>query len=292
MSKVFKGVTKVFNKVAKAVKKVLPAVLAVGAVVFTAGAALGAMPTWGAAISSLTAKMGATGVLSNVLTGALTQAGYGAAIGVATSALTGGSVTKGMQMGALGGAVTGGVMGGLGMNTDPLSGLNEAPAGEAATNVGPLETPTADNIGTGAMVSSQPGGAAGVQVGPLGSAPPAPPHGGYSPSASGGLLKWMERNQTLVGNVVSGGAQGLIKGMAAEDSGEAYERAIRSRQDIINQNYSGTGRGLLTDENMAYLQNQPARPTPGQRFDPRTYGGQYVFDSDLGRIVFVPNQQA
>lgn len=279
MSGVVKGVKKAFKAVAKVVKKIAPVALAVGSLVFTAGAALGAMPTWGAAISSLTSKMGATGILGQVLTGAVTQAGYGSLVGAATSALTGGNILKGAATGALGGAVTGGVMGGLGMQTDPFASWNDQPVGAA------MNTPSIDDTmyGPDSPLVKAPGG----DFAPVPPLPkPAPEMGG------GGLGGWLERNQTLVGNVVSGLGGGLLKGLAAKDSGKAYSRALETKQALIDRNYSGAGRGLLTAENTAYLQNQPGRPSPTQRFDPSTYGGQYVFDPELGRIVFVRNQQA
>lgn len=49
-------------------------------------------------------------------------------------------------------------------------------------------------------------------------------------------------------------------------------------------------RGLLTDENIRYLQNQPQRPTPLIRFNPANYIGQYVYDPATGRMVFKQNQ--
>lgn len=295
MSGVVKSVKKVF-------KKALPVIaiaLAVVAVVFTGGAALGLAPTWGAAVSGAVSSMGATGVVGGVLSGAVTGAGYGAAVGGGLALATGGDVKKGATQGLLTGAVTGGVAGGLGFNTDPLSGLNKtAAAGTPAAGPGTV-----------------PGGGNAFGIDPPAAGPPsaAPPNAGVLPNGaqvaantatqsaadgSVGLFSkggWLERNQDLVGGAVKGLGQGLLA--SGEDDRERAARIDQEREerrrDIIRENYSNpTGRGLLSSANTAYLEGQPARPTPTQRFDPSTTGGEYVFDPKAGRVVFVAAQQA
>lgn len=285
MSKVFKGVKKVFKKVTKAVgkvfkaiKKILPVALAAGAVVFTAGAALGALPTWGAAVGSLVKSMGATGLLAKTLTGAVTYAGYGAVTGGLTSALTGGKITKGMMMGALGGAITGGVLGGMGV-IDP-GGFGAAEGDLISGGTGDTTLAGGDRL---AMDAPKIGPGAGGTP-PAGQLPTNPPATSPGVFGAGG---WLERNQQLVGGLVKGVGQGLM----SDDRGDAYARAYRERQSLINDNYRGLGPGLLRPDDRGYLAGQPQRPTPEQRFDPSTYGGRYVFDPQTGRIVLVPQQQ-
>jgi hypothetical protein len=105
MSKIFKSITKVFKSVVKFVVKIAPYALAAAAVVFTGGAALGLLPTFGAAVGGLVSSLGLSAAVTGALTGAITSAGFGAALGF----VTGGE--KGMRKGALMGALTGGVMG-------------------------------------------------------------------------------------------------------------------------------------------------------------------------------------
>lgn len=312
MSGVVKSVTKVFKKVVDVVKKVLPAALAVGAVVFTGGAALGVLPAWGTAVSGLVSQMGAGSLLSSVLSGAVTQAGYGALMGAATSALTGGNISNGMQVGALGGAVTGGITGGFGGEIDPIGKAitgNPTTAAGAGANIGPAAggAPSAEaqaqaaGFGTNAtgqntsMVTTAAPTAPGL---PSVAAPTAP---GVAP-ANNGLLGpggWIERNNTLVGNVASGLGTAMLKtGEASEtaqlrkDMSEAELNKQREQQAWITGNYAGAGPGLLTQADTAYIQNQPGRPAPAQRFDPRYSGGTWVFNQQMGQVVWVPNQQS
>lgn len=291
MSGVLKSVGKVFKKVVKTVTKVAPYVLAAGAMIYTAGAALGAGSIfaggWGGAVSSAVSSMGGSGLLGNVLTGALTQAGYGAIIGGATSALTGGSFSKGLKMGALGGAVTGGISGGLGFETDPLKGIGqETPPVNSAGNRMTGVAGMANTSQAPANAASQ-AAAGSATVGPIGS------QTAVNPTPSSGLLGWAERNQTLLGNVISGVGGGLLKGQESADYAEALKERDQAQRDYIAGNYATNGSGLLTQGDVNGVVAAGNRnPTPSQRFDPRTYSGQYVYDPAQGRIVFVPNQTA
>jgi hypothetical protein len=105
VSGVFKAIGKVFKTVAKTVVKIAPFALAAAAVVFTGGAALGILPTFGAAVGGLVSSLGLSAAVTGALTGAITSAGFGAALGF----VTGGK--KGLQKGALMGALTGGALG-------------------------------------------------------------------------------------------------------------------------------------------------------------------------------------
>jgi hypothetical protein len=285
MSGAVKSVGKVFKKVAKVAAVVAPIALAVGAVVFTGGAALGVLPAWGAAMTSLTSSLGASGVLGGVLSGALTQAGFGAALGGGIGLLTGGAkgAIKGAQMGAATGAVTGGVMGGMGMNTDPL-----APAKKAASDV------TVGDAGGDLLVGGSGGEGAASQV-----AEQAQKIGPFTPpatqpaaaAADNGLLSVINRNPglaTVAGSAIAGVGSGLLKGAEADATEQARLKAQREERAAISGNYSPAGAGLLRQST---VQTGPY-PTPGQRFDPRSYSGQYVYDPAKGRIVFVPNAEA
>jgi hypothetical protein len=85
----------VFKSVVKTVLKIAPYALAAAAVVFTGGAALGILPTFGAAVGGLVSSLGLSAAVTGALTGAVTSAGFGAALGF----VTGGK--KGLQKGAL-----------------------------------------------------------------------------------------------------------------------------------------------------------------------------------------------
>lgn len=257
MSGVLKGVTKVFKKVAKVVKKVAPIALAIAAVVYTGGAALGATPTLGAAMGSLTSSMGLSGTLGSVVTGALTQAGYGAAIGAATSAITGGDIMKGMQGGALTGAITGGVTGSLGFKTDLIGDTVKDSLNSGASAA---ET-AASNAVTGAPVGvtgepmignypGQPGGAAGVDVGAIGDAPTA-----FDPNVSAG-------QEAMLRNAFPGGigtpqqpmlATGRV-GFGNEATREVLKKTggvfdeggwLERNGSLVGQTISGLGTGLM-----------------------------------------------
>jgi hypothetical protein len=234
------GVKKVFKKVAKTVSKVLPVALGVGAIVFSAGSALGALPTWGSAVSSLT---GSGSTLGNILTGAVTQAGYGAAAGMAVAAVTGGDVVKGAQYGGAAGAVTGGITGAM-QPTGPVQ------AGPSQGGVpGPSQaTPTA-GPGLAIQTASAPAAAAAPNV--TGAAPGLLAPGG-----------WLERNQELVGGVVSGVGKGLLESAAADDAGKSEIQILRERQRLINANYGKGNVGLLGPGSTDYIQNISAQRIP------------------------------
>lgn len=259
MSKIVKSVKKVFKKVGNVVKKVAPAALAIGAIVFTGGAALGLAPMaggWAGAASAITAKLGAGGVLGGALTGAITQAGYGALAGGAMAAVSGGDVRRGLMMGAAAGAVTGGITGGF----NAASAARQATAGVPGAG-GTIEMGDAYNAATGAGVT-QPT-AAGT-----GSAAPGT-------TASRGLLSsvtgdggWLERNQTLVGNVVGGIGEGLMSSASAD----AELDMMRERSNQVRRNYEGVDPGTT----YRTLSNEGSGVSPTERFGQRPrYQFQY-----------------
>jgi hypothetical protein len=234
MSGGLKGVKKVFKKVAKTVSKVLPVALAVGAVVFSAGSAFGALPSWGAAVTSLTGS----GPLGSILAGAVTQAGYGSLAGMAVSGITGGDIMKGAQYGAAAGAVTGGITGAAGGQIDPLDNSPTTQSASNPTQGGGLNIQTASGI---------PGSAAGLPA----AAAAAPAASGAAP----GLLGpggFVERNGELIGGVVSGVGKGLLAAGEAEDEGKSQMQLLRERQKLIANNYGGNA-GLLGEGSTDYI---------------------------------------
>ncbi len=225
MSKVVKGIKKVFKKVVKVVKKIAPVVLAAAAIYFTAGAAMGVGgPTAGSALAS---SMGLTGTLGGVVSGAVTQAGYGALIGGTLSKAQGGSFSEGAKAGALGGMVTGGISGGIN------------PAGAGVTPAAPTS-----GIDPGALNAADEAASMGANfshdagISPVSTATPPSVAAAPQAATSKGLLNqggWLERNQALVGNVVGGIGQGMM----ARSQADSEIDALRERQKIINENYSG-----------------------------------------------------
>lgn len=282
MSSVFKGIKKVFKKVVNVVKKIAPVVLAVAAIVYTGGAALGLSSFaggWGAAAATVSQSLGASGVLGSALTGAITQAGYGALVGGAAAAATGGSVSRGLQRGAAAGAITGGV-------TGTVSGLRNAnaaaTAGQSSSQGVTIDGATGQPISGGAKTFPMPeAGAPG--------APQAIDAAGevvtQAPATSGGLLSkggWLERNQTLAGNVIKGVGTGLLSGSAADSERDL----IRERQKLISDNYAGA------DPGASYRTATPGNgQAPAQRFDRNYYGSwEYRYVPESGRIEKVPTE--
>lgn len=302
MSGAVKSVKKVFKKVTKSV---------IGKVVIGAAAAFLTMGLGSAALGAMGASSAfVNSTMGTVLSGAIS----GAAAGGLTSALTGGDIGKGLLFGGVGGAVVGGLKSALGMVPEGAAagGAPDASsAANAAQNVGPLsQNVSPDAIGQAAVGSPQAFGAgptipaagdalgqaqAGA-TGAFGSGPAAAAAASPVQTASQGLLGWLERNQTLAGSVISGVGAGMM-GAAKADSDQDVMRLAMERDEAERAarraSHDGVGtRGLLTDANLAYMDQQPQRPTPTQRFDPISYRGEYVYDANLGRIVFVPTGQA
>lgn len=291
MSGIIRGVKRVFKRVVKVIKKIAPIALAVGALVFTGGAALGLTSMaggWGATAASISSALGATGTAGAALTGAITQAGYGALIGGGISKLSGGSFSKGAQMGALSGAVTGGVTG----------AFKSAAAGAQGAQQG---TATASQAGS---VTGQAGAAAPTAAGQTAVSPAV--QGALentqgiltrtgealrNTGGTGGLLSkvggWVERNQTLVGNTVSGLGQGLLSGASAD----AEKDLLKERYRRIEGNYAGT------NPSGGYRSLAPGEggKSPTERFTPGYYAaGRYEFrySPQSGRIERVPVNEA
>ena len=128
-----------------------------------------------------------------------------------------------------------------------------------------------------------------------------------TPSTSGGGLlsqigDFANKNPGVVGSVVGGVMQGGGNYLAGVETAEAQKQATedlvngriaadQAKADQIAANYSNVqGGGLLTQADTAYATAQNGtRPTPTQKYDPRAYNGQWVYDSKQGKIVFVQN---
>lgn len=269
MSGVIRGVKRVFKRVVKVVKKLAPIALAVGALVFTGGAALGLTGGWGATAASLSSALGATGTAGAALTGAITQAGYGALIGGGLSKASGGSFAEGAKLGAVSGAITGGITGAL------SAAPGTARVAQGAVNAGNQAGSVASQAGTVATQTA--GQTAGQVAGQT-----------VGKSATGGLLSkaagWVERNQTLVGNTISGIGKGLLSSSAADAEKDLLnDRYRRIEQNYAGVNPSGNYRGLLPGQN---------GQSPTERFSPGYYAsaGRYEFrySPQSGRIERVP----
>jgi hypothetical protein len=265
MSKVIKGVKKVFKKVTKVVKKLAPVVLGAAAIYFTAGAALGA-GGWSAVAGNIGSTLG-TGMLSRVVTGALTKAGQGALIGGVVSKASGGSFTQGAKAGAGIGALAGGISGAFTpAAAQPAAAIENMGAADEAASMGANFSHDGGLTATAQQVAGSGGGSAG--------------------SGGGGLLReggWLERNQGLVGNVVSGLGQGLM----AKGEAEGEIDVLREKNRLTGQNYTGVDPGAGF---------RPVAPgasgqSPMQRFDPSSYGQfEYQYNPQSGRIEKVAKQ--
>lgn len=223
--------------------------------------------------------------MGGALTGAITQAGYGALIGGGISKLSGGSFSQGAQMGALGGAITGGVTGAFSSMGSAATGTAKATQ-QAATGTSQAGTPT------GFPSAGQAGQAAsGTATGQVANQTAGQVAGQTAAKTTGGLLSkvggWVERNQTLVGNTVSGLGQGLLSGASAD----AEKDLLNERYHKIEQNYAGTNpssgyRGLAPGQ---------SGQSPTERFTPGYYAaGRYEFrySPQSGRIERVPVNDA
>lgn len=278
-------------------------------------------------IGSVVEGVAGTGALADVLTSSLTHAAYGAAIGTAASAITGGDIEAGALYGAGGGALTGAVSGllnttglfggggaapsqpdvapseataGVSKYTNPAAGIDDM------MDFGAVDTPVADmTSGQGAgpglpdyaqpITPVAPNTSASMPAIPTGASSgmtaqePAAVRTAASASQPGTFEKggWLERNQTLAGQAALGLGQGLIR-WAAADAGEGATQAIHAKREVAQQNYAGTGRGLLTGT----AARQPGGSmAPTQRFSGQYYaGGRYVYDPDSGQIIWMPNQ--
>ena len=269
MSGAVKSVKKVFKKVIKPIKKVLPIALAVGAVVFTAGNALGAMPSWGEAVSSMTG----TSTLGNILGGAITQAGYGAAIGAAGAAVTGNDITTGAGYGAAAGAITGGITGAMAPSTPGAPATPSAPGSPTSTPITQTPLPPPPSAGAGPVAANTAAAAAG----------------GGNATGSGLLAPggWLERNQELVGGLVGGVGKGLLASAESDDAGKQQIEIMRERQRQIAANYGTPSTGLLRQGDTGYIDDLGPYATPSQAFN-----YEYQFNPDTGRIEKVPSQTA
>ena len=200
-----------------------PIILGVAAAFFTFGGSLalggltlGGAGGWGGAVASLMSKigLGAQSTLGSILGSALKFAGTGAASGGALAAITGGDISEGAAQGALQGAVLGGGLG--------LAGRVAGAAG-AATGVAAPVTP----------VDVSPLASLGEPITPVGVSALAPPPTPGFFSKVMGAGGWIERNQGLVGPVLSNVGGALLQGISEKDQREHQtERDAQRGHDI------------------------------------------------------------
>lgn len=245
MSGIAKGIGKVFKAVGGFVKKVLPVAALVGAAVFTGGAAL---PAIGAAtgtaataggggfLASLAGGSGALGAFGSTTFGQiLTGAAKQAVVGGAMSAISGGSFADGAKMGALAGGF-GGAMGGLGTSA--------------------LTQPTATTMST----SGLPASVAGVAGAPTAVAAP-----------TGGFLRGLF-DKEMVGNLISGAAEGWAAKAAAKDAEEQIIRQENRRAD----RWKGSGEAMQLSNAPNDVTEEPIptrfdeKPRKRHRYNPET----------------------
>lgn len=232
MSGGLKSIGKVFKKVVKVVKKIALPALAIGAVALTGGAALGVLP-----------GLGSLG-LSPALTGILSTAGKGALTGALGAAVTGKNILKG----ATGGALVGGALGGVGALTGGIGNVGTAAAGGASAAAATGATAASGALATGISGATAAGGS----------------------GLLGGIGGFINRNPTIVGNLLDGVGSGLIAAQADKETKrqEAQERA----------NFGG----FAGSPNFAIGAPQAS----GEATPPSSTGRPFIeFDPKLGRLV-------
>ncbi len=277
MSGVLDVVGKIFDVVTDVISFV-PETIASAATFFTGGVALGASTfSWSDTVSQFITDMGGTGILGSVLSGAITTAGYGAVTGGLTALLTGGNFGKGVGLGALVGGVAGGANAAL--NAAPV-GAAQAPS-QAASSVGP--TPLGPSFASPNLqtVAQQTGNFGAAAIPPGGTVPVPASRGFFD---AGGFF---DRNKGLIGQVIGGVGSGLLNESTIEAQRDATIDINAARQDLISQNFSGSGRGLLSPKQVSDLTGATSSPAP--RFDPGRSGGRWRYDTAARRVVFVPS---
>jgi hypothetical protein len=280
MSGVLKGIGKVFKKVARTVIKIAPYALAAAAVVFTGGAALGVLPTFGAAVGSVVGGLGLSGAVGGALTGAITSAGFGAAVG----GVLGGK--KGLKQGALMGALTGGAIGALSPATFG-AGPAVAKGADIAARV-PLGIESAGSLtpsitgipsASGGLLQAGTAAATAPVAGSVGStvlsatAPAAVP-------ASGGALGFLNSNPMLASQLLGGVSQAFAPNEYKQRSKAEQEQFERQSGFAYGGAYSGQ-----TDPFGVRDLGQPPAVQPGNYYTPRPKRWQY--DPATNKVVEV-----
>jgi len=273
-SSIGKGLKKTFRSLTKNPIKAIPLAIGVAAAVFTGGSALGLTPSWGEAMTSLSTSVGLTGSAGSIITQAITNAGYGAAIGGIGSVLFGKDATTGATVGGAVGAATGAFQGALGTATPTDSG-QIAGANPSAPATG---------VNTGQTAAMSPWTAAASTTAPAVTGVPS-----VTPPAQGGLFGLDPNSITLLGGLASGAGQGLMTGQASEDAIKAARARDEAERRWIQGNYSTSGMGLLSPDDVAYLNDQEgANPTPEQRFSPEWMSGDFYYDRETKSLKKKP----
>ena len=105
------------------------------------------------------------------------------------------------------------------------------------------------------------------------------------------------KDSEVAGHAVGGLGEGMMSMAGSADEAEATRRAAELRltgeregRQATRENYAGRA-GLLTQQPRD-AGAASTLPSPGARFDPRIYGGQYVYNEEERRVVFIPVQTA
>lgn len=283
MSGLVKGVGKTFKKVLKVAKVVVPIALAVGAIVLTGGAAMGlALPTWGAAVTSVFG----TSALGAIASGAVVSAGYGAAIGAAVGLATGGTkgLVKGAQMGAITGAVTGGITGGM-TYTPGQTALQQAaaidPIGAAVTDGAMHGSEVTKGVGAGTITETPldaPAGSASTGTSlsqPVAQSATRGMTAGAQTAASGGGGFWAGAAGPIVGGVLSAGGQAIAAASAGDE------------QDRYDANYRMPNSQEFLKPRAMQVANPGGRP--GAELSLPRGNGRWRYNAEDGEFEFVPD---
>lgn len=267
MSGVASAIGSIFTAVVDTVVSVGSSIIGAAASIFTGGAATGL----GGAVSGLAGGLNLGGSLGGIISGALTSGLVGAAVGAGTALITGGDIGTGALYGGLGGAA----LGGLGAGLSNVTGV-----------------PDAAVMPTGSTTSAVAGGA--VPTAATASQLPSVVAPSASSGGSGGILSglfgdegFLSRNGEWLGPAIAGVGEALLGGDEQQAQIDALMARDEAARDAIRQNYSGVGPGLLS------LADAPIdttmRPTPAERWDPRTYGGKWEYDTQTGKLEYREN---
>jgi hypothetical protein len=112
-----------------------------------------------------------------------------------------------------------------------------------------------------------------------------------------GALKFASANPQIAGSVISGIGGGIADYASAGAQSRAAMERDQADRDGYAANYGAgpggqvapTGTGLLRPAPTGTFANQP---TPTERYDPRTYGGQWIYDSGQQKLVYRENAGA
>jgi hypothetical protein len=114
-----------------------------------------------------------------------------------------------------------------------------------------------------------------------------------APSQAGGMLDFVKDNQLLLGGALKGLGAGISGYMQAESAKEIADRRARADSELLAQRDSQTtAKWAGSTPGMLNPVPRTPNPTPTERFDPPAYRGQYVWDPQQNKFVFVQQPTA